>query len=142
MLSKQPENLTLLIVDDDDVEAMGILRALKKLSIQHTIVRARDGIEGLEKLRECVAARQPFLVLLDLNMPRMDGLEMLAEIRKDPDLTTTVVFVLTTSRATEDLVIAYKNHVAGYMLKTEGSEGLLRAMDMLRNYWRTVELIA
>lgn len=135
------KDVTLLLVDDDDVDVMGVKRALKKLQITNPVVRARDGIEGLAKLRECSASHKPYLVLLDLNLPRMNGLEVLAEIRKDPELASAVVFVLTTSKAEEDKAIAYKHNIAGYIIKSQVGDGVVRAMEMLHGYWRVVELI-
>lgn len=140
--NKADKDVTLLLVDDDDVDVMGIERALKKLQITNPIVRARDGVEGLARLRECTAARRPFLVLLDLNLPRMNGLEVLAEIRKDPALSSAVVFVLTTSKAEEDKATAYRHNIAGYIIKSQVGDGVMRAMEMLHGYWRVVELIA
>lgn len=136
------KDVTLLLVDDDDVDVMGVERALKKLKISNPIVRARDGVEGLSKVRECTSVRRPFLVLLDLNLPRLNGLEVLAEIRKDPALSSTVVFVLTTSKAEEDKAMAYQSNIAGYIIKSQVGDGVMRAMEMLHGYWRVVELIA
>lgn len=139
---KTDKDVTLLLIDDDDVDVMGIQRALKKLEIHNPIVRARDGLEGLAKLRECHSARRPYLVLLDLNLPKLNGLELLAEIRKDPEISSAVVFVLTTSKAEEDKLVAYKHNIAGYIIKSQVSDGVMRAMDMLHGYWRVVELLA
>lgn len=134
------KEVTILLVDDDDVDVMGVERALKKLKILNPIVRARDGIEGLALLRDAQAVKRPYLVLLDLNMPRMNGLEMLAELRKDSALSSAVVFVLTTSKADEDKVEAYQQHAAGYIIKSQVGDGFLRVMEMLDHYWRVVEL--
>lgn len=132
--------VTILLVDDDDVDVMGVERALKKLKIVNPIVRAHDGIEALALLRHPDAVQRPCIVLLDLNMPRMNGLEMLTELRADPQLSSSVVFVLTTSSADEDMVNAYQKHVAGYIVKSRVGDGFLRVMDMLDHYWRVVEL--
>lgn len=139
---KPDKDVTLLLIDDDDVDVMGIKRALHKLGIQNPVVRASDGVEGLLKLRECNNSRKPYIVLLDLNLPRMNGLEVLAEIRNDPKLSGAVVFVLTTSKAEEDKAIAYQHHIAGYIIKSQVSDGVMRAMEMLHGYWRVVELMA
>ena len=89
--------VSILLVEDDDVDAMGVERALKKLRLANPLFRARDGLQGLEMMRSQKIPR-PFLILLDLNMPRMNGLETLREIRRDPALTKSVIFVLTTSK--------------------------------------------
>ncbi len=138
---KRPyKEVTILLVDDDDVDVLAVQRALKKLKILNDIVRARDGIEALALLRHPTAVRRPYLVLLDINMPRMNGLEMLSELRKDPQLSSAVVFVLTTSKADEDKVSAYQQHIAGYIVKDQVGDGFLRVMEMLDHYWRVVEL--
>lgn len=140
--TKAEKDVTLLLIDDDDVDVMGIERALRKLEVRNPVIRARDGIEGLAKLRECASSRKPFLVLLDLNLPRLNGLELLAEIRKDPTLSNAVVFVLTTSKAEEDKHTAYQHNIAGYIIKSQMSDGVMRAMEMLHGYWRVVELLS
>lgn len=134
------KEVTILLVDDDDVDVMGIERALKKLKIGNPLVRARDGLEALKLLRDPHAVRRPYIVLLDLNMPRMSGLEMLAALRNDPMLNSAVVFVLTTSNDDEDKVKAYQQHVAGYIVKSQVGDGFLRVLEMLDHYWRVVEL--
>lgn len=140
--TKAEKDVTLLLIDDDDVDVMGIERALRKLEVRNPVIRARDGIEGLAKLRECASSHKPFLVLLDLNLPRLNGLELLAEIRKDPTLSNAVVFVLTTSKAEEDKHTAYQHNIAGYIIKSQMSDGVMRAMEMLHGYWRVVELLS
>ncbi|WP_197035016.1 response regulator [Herbaspirillum sp. RV1423] len=134
------EEVTILVVDDDDIDAMGIERALKSLRILNPMVRARDGIEGLALLRSHGAVRRPYIILLDINMPRMNGLEMLAVLREDPIISSAVVFVLTTSKIDEDRVAAYAKHVAGYIVKSEMCDGFMRVIEMLDRYWRIVEL--
>ncbi len=135
-------DVTILLVDDDDIDFKALERALRKQKIANRVVRARDGVEGLEMLRDPQAIQPPFIVLLDINMPRMNGLEMLKELRRDPVLTSTVVFVLTTSKADEDMVAAYQQHIAGYIVKRQMGDGFLRIVEMLDCYWRVVELPA
>lgn len=132
--------VTILLVEDDDVDAMGVDRAFKKLKIANPVVRARDGLEALTLLRTQGAVTRPFLILLDLNMPRMNGIEMLAELRQDPDLASSVVFVLTTSQDDKDKVAAYAQHVAGYIVKNKVGDGFLSVVQLLDHYWRVVEL--
>ncbi len=131
--------VNLLLVEDDDVDATGVERALKRRRILNPLIRARDGIEALELLRGGKVPR-PFLVLLDLNMPRMGGLEFIREIRNDPQLHDAVVFVLTTSKSDEDLAAAYRNHVAGYIVKSEFGDTFAGLVEMLDSYWQIVQL--
>jgi len=133
------KTVSILLVDDDDVDAMGIERALNKLRLANPFYRARDGIEGLEILRN-KAIDQPYMLLLDLNMPRMSGIEMLKELRSDPQLSGTVVFVLTTSDDDQDKVAAYNEHIAGYIVKTKLDTGFDQLLQLLDHYWRLVEL--
>jgi len=134
------EEVTILLVDDDDVDVMGVQRALRKLKILNPVVRAHDGIEALEFLRSSSTVPPPYIILLDLNMPRMNGFEMLTELRQDEALASSVVFVLTTSKADEDKVEAYQQHVAGYIVKDKVGEGFMGLIEMLDRYWRVVEL--
>ena len=88
------KEVTLLVVDDDDIDAIALERALRKLRLLNTLHRARDGLEALTLLRSGVIS-PPYIILLDLNMPRMNGLEFLEALRADPILTHAVVFGLT-----------------------------------------------
>jgi CheY-like chemotaxis protein len=134
--------VTILLVDDDAVDAMAVKRAFRELKIANPVVEAHDGVEALERLRgengyEKVS--EPLLILLDLNMPRMGGIEFLQELRDDPLLRRTLVFVMTTSSADEDRRLAYEKNIAGYVLKHRPKESFLEAVRMLERYWRTVE---
>ena len=139
MNNKDCKEVSILLVDDDDVDAMGVERSLNKLRLANPFHRARDGVEGLEMLR-AKDIDQPYLVLLDLNMPRMTGIEMLQALRSDPDLRSTVVFVLTTSDDDKDKVAAYNEHIAGYIVKNKIETGFDEVMQLLNHYWRLVEL--
>jgi CheY-like chemotaxis protein len=134
--------VTILLVDDDAVDSMAVKRAFRELKIANPVVEAHDGIEALERLRgengyEKVS--EPLLILLDLNMPRMDGIEFLHELRVDPLLRRTLVFVMTTSSADEDRRLAYEKNIAGYVLKHRPKESFLEAIRMLERYWQTIE---
>ncbi len=130
---------SILLVEDDEVDAMSIKRAFNKMRISNPIVRARDGIEALEVLQN-KGIDQPYLILLDLNMPRMGGLELLDIIRSDTRLETSVIFVLTTSKDDEDKIAAYKQHIAGYIVKENLDMGFEKLVKMLDHYWQLVEL--
>ena len=131
----------ILLVEDDDIDALSVIRAFSRLKIANPIVRAKDGIEALEILKN-QENEHPYLILLDLNMPRMGGLELLNTLRNDPSLETSVVFVLTTSKDDEDKLAAYKQHIAGYIVKEKLDDGFEDLVKLLDHYWRLVELPA
>lgn len=131
--------VSLLMIEDDDIDATAMKRALHKLKLLNPVYRARDGLEGIELLR-AGEVPSPYIILLDLNMPRMNGLEFLEEIRSDPTLTHSVVFVLTTSKSDEDILAAYREHVAGYLFKQRMDNDFLQVVGLLNHYWRIIEL--
>jgi len=131
--------VSLLIIEDDDIDATALKRALLKLKLLNPVYRARDGLEGLEMLRSN-AVPAPYIILLDLNMPRMNGLEFLEALRSDASLTHNIVFVLTTSKSDEDIIAAYREHVSGYLLKQRMDDDFLQVVSLLNHYWRIVEL--
>lgn len=130
---------SILLVEDDDVDAMGVDRALKKMRLANPLIRARDGIEGLALLRSGEIAK-PYIILLDLNMPRMGGLEFLDELRRDSELHKSIVFVLTTSKRDQEIAAAYEKNIAGYIVKTTLNEDFDQLLGFLDHYWRLVEL--
>jgi CheY-like chemotaxis protein len=131
-----------LLVEDNEVDVEAIQRAFAKQKIANPICVARDGLEALGVLRAPPSAggvERPVLVLLDLNLPRMNGIEFLRELRSDDSLRKTIVFVLTTSRSDEDKLASYQLNVAGYMVKSDVGQGFLRLIELLDHYWRVVE---
>jgi CheY-like chemotaxis protein len=140
----EPTTAQLLHVEDDDLCIMGLVRSFKVAKIVNPVRFAHDGIDALEMLRGTNGRGRlprPYVILLDLNMPRMGGVEFLEELRKDEDLKKSIVFVMTTSGAEEDKVNAYDLGVAGYILKTRPN-AFLEAAELLATYWRVVELPA
>lgn len=139
-MADRPVNI--LLVEDDALDAEAIVRAFEKNRITNSIRRVSDGRAALEVLRgeggEPPFPR-PYLILLDLNMPRMGGIEFLKEVRDDPDLRHSIVFVLTTSDDDKDKVAAYKKNVAGYMVKARAGEDFLNLINMLGSYLKFVE---
>ena len=134
---------TLLLVDDDDVDIMSLRRVFDELGVHNPVVVAHDGIDALEHLRGengRTRIEPPFVILLDLNMPRMDGIEFLAELRADDALRQSIVFVLTTSSAQKDRVQAYAHNVAGFITKGTSGDVIREAVRMLDLYWRVVQL--
>jgi len=139
MSNEDYKHATILLVEDDDIDAKIVERAFKKLRIANPIIRAKDGVMALEILRSTAISR-PYIILLDLNMPRMGGLEMLEELRGDKNLTNNVVFVLTTSKDDKDKFAAYSQNIAGYILKESLQNGFDDLVKLLDHYWRIVEL--
>jgi CheY-like chemotaxis protein len=133
------KDATILLVDDDDVDVITVKRAFKKLRIANPIIRAKDGVMALELLRNGTVPK-PYIILLDLNMPKMGGLEMLEELRSDKTLHQSIVFVLTTSKDDEDKVAAYNKNIAGYILKEKVQNDFDELVKLLDCYWRIVEL--
>jgi CheY-like chemotaxis protein len=136
-MSEKQKEVTLLLIEDDDIDAMSITRAFKKMHISNKIIRANDGLEGLELLRSG-AVPSPYIILLDLQMPRLNGIEFLEEIREDTKLAQSTVFVLTTSKSDEDITASYKKNIAGYFIKEQVGEGFLDIVKMLKGYWKIV----
>jgi CheY-like chemotaxis protein len=132
--------LNILLVDDDELDVMNVQRAFRKNNIRNPLFVAHDGVEALERLRDGTVPGERRLVLLDLNMPRMNGIEFLRELRADPALRHTSVVVLTTSDADRDRVEAYDLNVAGYIIKPVTLLAFIEIMAALNNYWSVNEL--
>jgi CheY-like chemotaxis protein len=135
--------LNVLLIDDDEVDVMTVRRAFKKNGIAFTLATASDGIEGLAVLRGESEEKLPVhnrLVLLDLNMPRMNGIEFLEELRANPELKSTPVIVLTTSNEDQDKVEAYNFNVAGYILKPVTFSKFVSTVKTLKDYWLLNEM--
>jgi CheY-like chemotaxis protein len=132
--------LNILLVDDDEIDVMNVKRAFQKGNISNPLFVAENGLEALRMLRSGGVPEQNRLVLLDLNMPRMNGIEFLRELRADPALATTSVVVLTTSNEEQDKVAAYNMNVAGYLIKPVTFSNFVEVMITLNKYWTLVEM--
>jgi CheY-like chemotaxis protein len=135
--------LTLLLVEDDEVDVMNVRRALRSNRLGHVLRVAHDGVEALELLRSARDRKVevlPQLILLDLNLPRMNGFEFLRELRADPELKRLVVIVLTTSDDERDVRAAYALNVAGYMVKPVAFGTFVDVVNALDRYWSCSEL--
>ena len=131
--------VTLFLIEDDDIDAMSIKREFKRRRIANPIIRAKDGVEAFELL-EAGKLTRPFVILLDLQMPRMNGIEFLTKLRADSNYKNSVVFVLTTSEDEQDIFNSYESNVAGYFIKDEVGEGFIGIVDILDGYWKVVHL--
>lgn len=132
--------LNILLVEDDEIDIENVKRAFRKNKIVNPLWTAGNGVEALEMLRTGVVPEPRRLVLLDLNLPRMNGLEFLHAIRRDPALSSLPVVVLTTSNDERDKVEAFNLNVAGYLLKPVSFPSFAELMNALNKYWTLVEL--
>ena len=135
--------LNVLLIEDDDVAAEAVVRGVRKHGLNIAVVIAENGLEALDVLRNKHPERKlakPYVILLDLNMPLMNGFEFLTELRGDPNLSESVVFVLTTSDNDIDKSRAYQEHVAGYMVKSSIGPQFSKLVQLLEDYRDAVEL--
>jgi CheY-like chemotaxis protein len=128
--------VTILLVEDDEIDVKALRWAFDKLKIANPLHIARDGVEAWEMLGELP---RPYLVITDINMPRMNGIELLRKIRQSEHCRDSIVFVLTTSNDEQDKIDAYDLNVAGYMLKSDMGTSFTRAISLIDNYWKVVE---
>lgn len=136
-------NVGILLVEDDEVDVMNVQRAFKKNHITNPLFVAGNGLEALTLLRgEGSEKLQPMpkIILLDINMPKMSGIEFLQHLRADPNLKSISVFVLTTSNEDKDRIEAYNKNVAGYILKPVEPNKFMDAVKSLNLFWSLIEL--
>jgi CheY-like chemotaxis protein len=137
--------INILLVEDDEVDIMNVQRAFKKNNIRNPLFVARNGLEALESLlgiHPDLVVPSPRIILLDINMPKMGGIEFLTEIRKNAHLKSISVFMMTTSNEESDKIAAYDLNVAGYVLKPLSFEGFTNAVAILSHYWHLCEMPA
>lgn len=133
------QRIHLLLVEDDDLDVMNVHRALSQAPEIASITVARDGIEALKLLRSGGLALERLVVLLDLRMPRMSGLDLLRELRSDPRLKRLPNVVLTTSDDPHDRDAAFCLGAAGYFVKPAAPGRFRQIMDAMRSYWSVAE---
>ena len=134
-------NKPILLVEDDEVDVLTVRRALKDLNVSNPLSVATNGEEALTVLRNRKSQR-PAIILLDLNMPRMSGLEFLREARAEGCATGIPIVVLTTSRQDQDVVEGFNYNVAGYMIKPVDYSKFVEVMQAIDRYWTLSELPA
>ncbi len=135
--------MSILLVEDDEVDIMNVRKAFKKNDFTSQLHVARDGVEALEMLRgelQSELMQLPRIILLDLNLPRMNGIEFLKKLRADAELRQLVVIVLTTSDDERDVLSAYNLNVAGYIVKPVTFNSFVEAMATVGLYWTLSEL--
>jgi len=133
-------NLPVLLLEDDEVDRMNVERAFSDLKIKNKIVSAENGEEGLVYLRDEKKER-PCIILLDINMPKMDGIEFLRVIKEDDAMKMIPVVVLTTSEEQTDKVNSYNLGVAGYILKPVDYNQFVEVIKGVDVYWSMNELL-
>jgi CheY-like chemotaxis protein len=134
----------ILLAEDDPGDAGLIRRAFRECKISLDLDWVEDGEDALRYLRkedEFSEAKRPDLMILDLNMPKVDGLSVLTAIRADPDLTDLPVVVLTTSQADHDVALSYKLHANAYVTKPIGLDGLTKIVKSLEHFWFSVVVL-
>ena len=140
----EDKQTSLLLIDDDDVDVMTVKRAFKKNNITNPLHVVSNGIEALALLRSDTLSQvlpgRRKLILLDLNMPKMGGIEFLRELRADPAHRAFPVIVLTTSNEDKDKVEAYNLNVAGYIIKPVTFTKFVEAVATLNKYWMLNEM--
>lgn len=141
MIEQQSLQPGIMIVDDDDIDIRVIRRALKKQGIDNVSLVANDGIEALEMLRANAGGNGvgPWILLVDINMPRLNGHEFLERLRADEELKDSIVFMLTTSDRDQDKQRAYAQNVAGYIVKSDAGSNFAGLADMLRGFLSCVQ---
>ena len=129
----------ILLVEDDNVDVMAVERALKDLKIKNQLVRTANGEEALEYLKNN-GNKKPCIILLDLNTPKMNGIEFLKIVKADKTLKKNPVVVLTTSSQQQDIVECFKLGVAGYIVKSIDYANFAKAISTINLYWTLSEL--
>ncbi|HWA71571.1 MAG TPA: response regulator [Polyangiaceae bacterium] len=133
--------IEILLVDDSEADVRLTLEALKEAKFGNAINVVYDGESAMERLRD-PGKRRPDLILLDLNLPGMDGREVLAEIKKDPELAIIPVVVLTTSRAEEDILKTYRLHGNCFINKPVDLNQFIRVVQSIEEFWFTIVRLA
>ena len=137
MLNQKLVNI--LLVEDDEVDVMNVKRAFSKNNIMNPLFVAGNGIEALEMLESQIIPL-PKIIILDINMPKMNGIEFLKIMRENERLKNISVFVMTTSNEDSDKINAYNLNVAGYILKPLSFEKFLTSVATLKNFWQLCEM--
>lgn len=131
--------LNILLIEDDAIEVMKLHRTIASLNLNHTITEANNGLEALEILNKKEAL--PDIILLDLNMPKINGIEFLTILKKDEVLKFIPTIIVSTSSNDKDILECYKIGIAGYVIKPLKYEDYVSKMEKLMSYWSMNELI-
>ncbi|MEM6628150.1 MAG: response regulator [Bacteroidota bacterium] len=138
-MDQMKDQKSILLIEDDLVDAMTVKKVLKELNVERPLTVCKNGEEGLEFLENNLN-NLPGIILLDLNMPKMNGLEFLKAIKSHPKFQVIPVVVLTTSDDHNDKLESYKLSIAGYMLKSFDYKKFIEVMRSVKHYWEVSEL--
>jgi CheY-like chemotaxis protein len=138
-MGKLNSQRSLLLVEDDKVDAMTVKRALREIKVTNKLNIATNGEEALKFLRDS-ANEKPAIILSDINMPKMNGIEFLKQLKSDDDLKHIPVIMLTTSKEDWDRIESFKLGVAGYMLKPVDYVQFVEVMKAINMYWTLSEM--
>lgn len=133
--------IEILLVDDSLADVRLTIEALKEAKVRNQIHVAYDGESAMEFLRQ-PGQRRPDLILLDLNLPGMDGREVLSEIKSDPELSIIPIVILTTSHAEEDILRTYRLHANCYITKPVDLNQFIRVVQSIEDFWFSVVRLA
>ncbi len=135
------ELIHILLVEDDDIDTESLIRAFKRQKIVNPVQRVTNGLEALHVLEQVYSRlARPYIILTDINMPQMNGHELLKALRTDPLLKRSVVFVLTSSHQEEDIIKAYDSQVAGYFSKSTVGDDFAPVIRLLNLYQASMEM--
>lgn len=129
----------ILLVEDDCVDVLTVQRALKELDVANPLISTGDGEEALEYLQDN-AKTKPCMILLDLNMPRMSGMEFMEIAKSDESLKTIPIIVFTTSNTEQDIAKSFELGAAGYMVKSVDYSEFIEMIKTIDSYWSLSEL--
>jgi CheY-like chemotaxis protein len=137
------QNISILLVEDNEADIFAVQEIFsQRQELIKELAVARTGKQALSILRSesDIALHKPYIILLDLNLPGMSGLDFLSQIRKDPALKSAIVFVLTGSREEHDRISSYEHNVAGYIIKTDITSCLFKVLELIEHYLKIIEL--
>lgn len=136
-MSNEFNHRHILLVEDDEVDRMTVKRAIRKLKIPNKLLTAENGEQALKILHE--NQELPWFILMDINMPRMNGIELLKIMKSDERLKIVPIIMLTTSAQDEDRYESFKHSVAGYVIKPVEFDNFVQVIDRIHKYWLLVE---
>jgi len=129
----------ILLIEDDDVDVMTVKRAIRDLKVTNQLVSIGDGEKAIEYLRT-ESTTKPCIILLDLNMPKMDGAEFLEIVKADKALKKIPIVILTTSNSDRDVIESFERGAAGYMVKSVDYEKFVETIRAIDQYWTLSKL--